>query len=164
MKTIETNFSNDANIMWREKIPQKHKLLTFEDGSLSDIISWRKINNVSDIEALDGFVLGDAATAVYTSDGPGVSAVLLGPTVISSLGWHGQIDSKRPMLALQEKKYANKTFSLTAKKIAANIALLGCCSNHFVLSPDFTSRVFVLFVQWLCDFILCVMSVCHWWK
>jgi hypothetical protein len=70
---------------------QLHKVLqslgiTFIDGSILKITNSSRLNHVANSEALDGLVLGDAASAVETANRLDVATAVLVTSVISSLG------------------------------------------------------------------------------
>ena len=49
------------------------------------------INEVTHLESLDGFILGDNFSAVMASDYVSMTLVILASSVISSFGWHNLI-------------------------------------------------------------------------
>jgi hypothetical protein len=70
---------------------QLHKVLqslgiTFIDGGILKIANSSGFDHVADGKALDGLVLGDAASAVETANGLDVATAVLVTSVISSLG------------------------------------------------------------------------------
>jgi len=60
----------------------------FEGLVFFEIFLGGSIDDVSDVEALDGFVLGAELSAVDADDGFNVSSVVLVATVVSSLDGH----------------------------------------------------------------------------
>ena len=59
-----------------------------EGSVLLEVILGRGVNDVSDSEALDGFILGAESAAVDTDDGLHESSVVLVSTVVSALDGH----------------------------------------------------------------------------
>eukprot|EP01085_Mycamoeba_gemmipara_P001415 Mycagemm_TRINITY_DN3308_c0_g1::TRINITY_DN3308_c0_g1_i1::g.1415::m.1415 type:complete len:155 gc:universal TRINITY_DN3308_c0_g1_i1:484-20(-) len=63
-----------------------------DSASLEDITERCLLDNVAHHEALDGLILGDAATAVRATNGLGVTATVLGTAIIPSLLGHAGQD------------------------------------------------------------------------
>lgn len=52
------------------------------------ILFGRGVNDVSDVEALDGLILGAESAAVYADDRLNITSVIFVSTVVSSFDWH----------------------------------------------------------------------------
>lgn len=61
------------------------------DAHLLDITLRRGIDDVTHIEALDRFILRNAAGAVAAPDDRGVATAVLRPTVVTALGRHASV-------------------------------------------------------------------------
>jgi N-acetyl-gamma-glutamylphosphate reductase len=86
---------------------QLHKVLqslgiTFIDGSILKITNSSRLNHVANSEALDGLVLGDAASAVETANRLDVATAVLVTSVISSLGGLDNLQKGMSVNLIQE--------------------------------------------------------------
>ena len=99
-------------------------------ASLADITNRRRLDHVTDSEALDSLVLGDASRTVRAADEVDVAAAVLVAAVVSSL------------LGLQRNRSATESlachpeFSLAIQHFPAQISLIPH-NNHAKGAPKY---------------------------